>query len=158
MNEWNNKTIAESVWQMISTVGSVANQPTFLTHGEPSGVIFDAVEDLVAFATRNPDVMPAWLHERYTEFLRNKGFSKGDVTDSASKKSSALVDWGDASPVKRAEYAILLGVLKIVVRGPEKKLTKRGRPLGRRSQKKSDGSEANGLAEGMLSDGDSVVI
>jgi len=158
VNEWNNKTITESVWQMISTVGSVAKKPTFLTHGEPSGVIFDAVEDLVSFATRNPDVMPAWLHERYTEFLRSKGFSKGDVTDAASKKSLALRDWGETSPEERAEYAILLGVLKIVMRGPEKKLAKRGRPPGRPGRKKAEASDANGAAEGMLSDADNVVI
>lgn len=158
MTEWNNASIAESVWQMISTVGAVANKPTFLTHGEPSGVIFDAVGDLVAFATRNPDVMPAWLHARYTEFLRNKGFSHGDVTDPASKKSSALVEWGDTSPEERAEYAILLGVLKIVVRGPEKKPAKRGRPQGRKNQKKPDGADLNGASDGMLADGDSVVI
>ena len=158
MTEWNNKSIAESVWQMISTVGAVTGKPTFLTHGEPSGAIFDAVEDLVSFAVRNPDAMPAWLHERYTEFLRNKGFSAGDATDLSSKKSHALRDWGHTSPEERAEYAILIGVLKSVMRGPEKKPAKRGRPPGRPSRKKAEGSESNGTIEGLLPDGDSVVI
>ena len=158
MNEWNSASLAESVWQMISTVAAVANRQPFLIHGPAEGVIFDAVEELVSFATRNPDVMPAWLHERYTGFLRNKGFSHGDTTDPSTKKSCALVDWSDTSPDERTEYAIFLGVLKIVTRGPEKKAVKRGRPAGRRTQKKSDHGDANGISEGMLPDGDSVVI
>ena len=158
MNEWNSTSLAESVWQMISTVGAVANRQPFLIHGAPSGVIFDAVEDLVSFATRNPDVMPAWLHERYTGLLRNKGFSHDDTTDPSTKKSCALIDWSDTSPDERTEYAIFLGVLKIVTRGPEKKAVKRGRPAGRRTQKKPDHGDASGVSEGMLTDGDSVVI
>lgn len=154
MTEWNSASIAESAWQMISTVGEVANRPTFLVHGAPSGVIFDAVQDLVAFATRNPDVMPAWLHERYTGFLRSKGFSHADATNVSGKESRALIDWSETSPEERTEYAIFLGVLKIVMRGPEKKAAKRGRPPSRRGQKKADGSDT----EGMIPDGDSVVI
>lgn len=152
-----NATLAHSIWQVLATVAQAAGRTSFLADGPEEGALFEAVEDLVGFATRNPDVMPAWLHERYGKFLSAKGFSRGDSTVRGSYTSSALVDWSEVTPEHRVEYAIFMAVLALVTRGPTKKTQKKPAPTQRRPRKKILVSNGSGSEEGMLTDEDAVI-
>ena len=144
---WNNTTVAESAWDMIGIVQGAQRALPLIVEGEPTGVLFNALEDLVAFATRNPDVMPAWLHERYCAFLRSKGFEWGETTDATKKRSRALVSWSSLSPAEGTEYAIFMGVITIITKGPKKvaAAAKKTRGPNRRKPETADAEQsANG--------------
>lgn len=155
---WTNKAVAESAWEMIALVNGAQGCISILAEGVASGVLLDALEDLVFFATRNPDVMPAWLHERYRKFLTNKGFRWDATTDVTKKTSRALVDWDDLSPSETAEYAIFMGVLNIITRGPLAKPAKKT-PGPKRGKKKADADAiVAAAAEAAAAGGESVTI
>lgn len=125
MNDWTPATVANSAWEMIEIVNASSRSTALIAEGKPEGVLFEAMEDLVGFAMRNPDVMPAWLHERYTRFLTSKGFTWDATTDAAKKKSRALVQWSELGGSETTEYAIFMGVLSIITKGPAKKAAKK---------------------------------
>lgn len=151
MNDWNNTTVAESAWEMISLVRDAQNGLSLLTEGEPEGVLLNAMEDLVGFATRNPDVMPAWLHDRYTAFLRGKGFKWEATTDVAQKTSRALVAWSELSQAEATEYAIFMGVLSIITKGPKKAAKKTPGPK-RTRKSAAEASTTNGAPAALAGD------
>lgn len=142
---WTNKTVAESAWEMISLVNDAQGRASLLAEGDPSGVLFDAMEDLVLFATRNPDVMPAWLHERYNRFLVTRGFKWDATTDVAKKTSRALVAWSDLSANETTEYAVFMGTLSIITKGPSTKSAKKT-PGPKRGKKKAEADAAAATA------------
>ena len=144
MNDWNNTSVAESAWEMISLVRDAQGGLSLLTEGEPEGVLLSAMEDLVGFATRNPDVMPAWLHDRYVAFLRGKGFKWEATTDVAQKTSRAIVAWSDLSQTEATEYAIFMGVLSIITKGPSKKAAKKAPGQKRTRRVLPEAPAANG--------------
>lgn len=154
MTTWNNTTVAESAWEMITLVKEAQKSSPLLAEGEPEGVLFSAIEDLVGFATRNPDVMPAWLHERYSKFLIGKGFKWEATTSASDKTSRALVSWGELGPSEKTEYAIFMGVLSIITKGPSKKSTKKA-PVKRQRKKADEGAALEAAA---AAEEESVVI
>lgn len=146
---WTNASVAEAAWEMISIVNESQHSKALIAEGLPSGVLFEAMEDLVGFAVRNPDVMPAWLHDRYSHFLHSKGFSWEAVTDVAKKKSRALVQWSELGPGETTEYAIFMGVLRIITKGPSKKTAaKKPGPKTGRKKAAADAAAADAAAGG----------
>lgn len=157
MTDWTNKTVAESAWEMIALVNDAQGSRPLLAEGKPEGVLFDAMEDLVLFATRNPDVMPAWLHERYSRFLTSKGFQWDATTDTLKKTSRALVAWSELGVNETTEYAIFMGVLSIITRGPSAKSAKK-MSGAKRGKKKADAIAAAATAAAVAAGDESVTI
>ena len=154
--DWTNTTVAEAAWEMISLVNEAQHSPSLLAEGEPEGILLNALEDLVSFATRNPDVMPAWLHDRYGGFLRLKGFKWDATTDVVQKTSRALVSWSELSPAETTEYAIFMGVLSIITKGPSKKAPKK--PGAKRGRKKAGDVAAPAANDALVAPEEQLVI